>query len=322
MSRWVKRIGLGVVAVLAVGGGIAAVQWKAIQAHLTAGKFHAAGSPEEKSAVAGDLLASDAGVAKLVDVFRTGTPDECAAVSSALFALPPDDPRTAAVARQFLVAADSFNDAGRAEAVELLPLFRACDDPDRCRAVVKSGLKGANRAAALRYAVRPEYGLKAEVVPLLDDPTPEVRRAAMAAVGPAGAGEPAVGTEELFRWLNDADAEVRLLCEAALSTRGLEPEQIDAGRKLTHPDAAERLKLLIDLKRGRAFADPGPWLERLSRDPDPAVRAGAARVGYESDLRFTGWLDRLASDPDGTVRRIAAYHKDRAERLKQAGYRE
>jgi HEAT repeat protein len=192
---------------------------------------------------------------------------------------------------------------------------------DPCREIVKAGLGAENKRSAIRFAGT--LGLKAEVVPLLNDADAGVRRAAMAAVGPAGVGTPVIEAEELFRWLNDPDAEVRLLCEAALSTRGLEPEQIEAGRKLAHPDAGERLGLLIDLQRNRAaFRDLGPWLERLSRDPDPAVRAGAARVAYESKLEFTGWLDRLAGDPDGTVRRIAAYHKGRAEQLKQAGFRE
>ena len=67
--------------------------------------------------------------------------------------------------------------------------------------------------------------------------------------------------------------------------------------------------------------DPGPWLERLSRDADPAVRAGAARVACESKLAFAGWLDRLAKDdPDGTVRRIVLFHRTRAAELKQVGY--
>ena len=325
-----KRIGWGVAAVVAVAVSVVAWQWQPIRANLAAGKFHAATTPEDRTAAAEHLLSlGDAGVGKLVDVFRTGTADECAAVSAAVSNhvrdLPADDPKCAATLRPFLRASDSFNPAGTAEAVELLPLLSRCDDADtadRCKALVRAGLTGEHKAAAVRPAVHPDYGLKADVVPLLDDPAADVRRAAMAAVGPAG-GTEVVGTEDLFRWLNDADAEVRMLCEAALNTRGLDPDQIDAGRRLTHPEAGERLKLLLALQRGRGttFADPGPWLERLSRDPDPAVRAGAARVGYESRLRFGGWLDRLTADPDATVARIAAFHKGQAE-LKQAGWRE
>lgn len=326
-SRWVKPVGVCVAAVLAAAAGVTVWQWNAIQATMTAGKLRAAGTPEERTAVAEQLLASgEPGVAQLVDVFRTGTADECNAVADAIVNhlrdVPSDDPKCAAVCRPFLSACGSFNQSGADAAVELVPLFLRCgDSEEQCRAIVKAGLTGSNKASAVRFAVG--LGLKADVVPLLNDPAAEVRRAAMAAVGPAGAGAPVIEAEELFRWLNDPDAEVRLLCEAGLSTRGLEPEQIDAGRKLTHPDASERLKLLTDLQRNRtAFRDPGPWLERLSRDADPAVRAGAARVGYESKLEFGGWLDRMASDSDATVRRIAAYHKQRAEELRQAGLKE
>ena len=59
----------------------------------------------------------------------------------------------------------------------------------------------------------------------------------------------------------------------------------------------------------------------MSRDADPAVRAGAARVAYECKLAFAGWLDHLAKDdPDGTVRRIVQFHRSRAAELKQVGY--
>jgi hypothetical protein len=328
-SRWVKAVGFGVVGLLAAAGGLAAWQWPTIQANLTAGKLRSATTADERTAHAGQLLAAgEPGLAQLIQLFRTGTPDQCSATAEAVanhFRDTPDgDPRCAAVGRAFLAAAGTFNEAGTDAAVDLVPLFLRCGEPDaaeQCRGLVKAGLSGGNKATAVRFAVG--LGLKAEVVPLLNDPAAEVRRAAMAAVGPAGAGTPAVEAEELFRWLNDPDAEVRLLCEAGLSTRGLEPEHIEAGRKLTHPDPAERLDLLSDLQRNRAaFRDPGPWLERLSRDADPAVRAAVARVGYESRLPFAGWLDRLTADPDGTVRRIAAYHKQRAEELRQAGVRE
>jgi hypothetical protein len=266
-------------------------------------------------------------VNRLVDVLRTGTADECNAVADAvvnhLRDLPADDPRCAAVCRPLLAACDTFNPAGTDASVELVPLFLRCgtaDADERCKALVKAALAGRNKATAVRFAVG--LGLKGEVVPLLNDPDAEVRRAAMAAVGPAGA-RAVIETEELFHWLNDPDPEVRLVCEAALFTRGLDADHIDAGRKITHPDASERLTLLTDLQRNRtSFGDPGPWLERLSRDPDPAVRAGAARVGYESKLEFGGWLDRLTADPDATVRRIAAYHKQRADEVRQAGARE
>ena len=330
-----KRIGVGVAVLLAVGGGVVALNWTGLSARLTESKFRSAATDEARVELAAKLLDSgDAGVARLVEALRTGTPEQCAAVAAAVSAkladLSPDDPKFAAVCRPFLAACDTFSPDGSAAALDLVPAFLRLTDADaieRCRVLVKGGLAANStegKVRAVRLAMTPQMGLRAEVVPQLNDPAAEVRRVAVTAVGPPAVGGPVVETDELFRLLNDPDDEVRLLCEAALSTRGVEPEQIDAGRKLTHPEASERLTLLVDLERGRggAFRDPGPWLERLSRDPDPAVRAGAARVAFESKLTFAAWLDRLTQDSDPTVRRIAEFHRDRADRLKQAGHRE
>jgi hypothetical protein len=327
-TAWAKRIGLGVVAVLAVGGGFAAFNWPSLSARYTASQFHSATTDDARAELASKLLAAgESGHAQLVETLRTGTPEQCQAVVAAVAAKLKDDPQ-AAVCRPLLNACDSFNDSGRIAALDLVPDLLRCGEPDaveRCRTLVSGGL-GVTDAGAKRRAVRlaaaPQFGLKKEIVPLLKDQSAEVRREAMLAVGPLGIGEPVIEADDLFPWLNDVDDEVRMLCEAALSTRGLTPEQIDAGRKLTHPEASERLTLVLEIARGRngVFRDPGPWLERLSRDADPAVRAATARVAYESRLTFAGWLDRLADDPDPTVRQIAVYHRDRAEQLKQAGY--
>jgi hypothetical protein len=54
------------------------------------------------------------------------------------------------------------------------------------------------------------------------------------------------------------------------------------------------------------------WLGRLTADPDPAVRAGAARVAAARRADLGGRLEEMSrSDPDGTVRRIAAYYRDK-----------
>ena len=81
-----------------------------------------------------------------------------------------------------------------------------------------------------------------------------------------------------------------------------------------HPEPGERLKLLLDLRYDDDVADPEPWLERLARDPEPAVRAGAARVAVEvsADRRLAVpvWVGRLAdADPDPTVRRVADHFR-------------
>jgi len=72
--------------------------------------------------------------------------------------------------------------------------------------------------------------------------------------------------------------------------------------------------LLLDLRHDDDVADPEPWLERLGRDPDPGVRAGAARVAVElADERRVPapvWVGRLAdADPDATVRRVAHFYR-------------
>ena len=69
-----------------------------------------------------------------------------------------------------------------------------------------------------------------------------------------------------------------------------------------------------------SLGEPGPWLERLSRDGDPAVRAGAARVACERKLPFANWVRRLAmEDPDAGVRRVAGFHRGRMD-VQQAGH--
>src|SRR5262249_26046743 len=83
--------------------------------------------------------------------------------------------------------------------------------------------RAANRVQAVRLALRPELDLLESVVPLLNDPVPEVRRTAMLAVGPA---EEVIRTDALLRWLHDPDADVRKLCEKALRSRGLQEEHL------------------------------------------------------------------------------------------------
>lgn len=326
---WAKRVGVGVGVVVLVAGGFAAWNWNGISARMTAAKLRSATSDDARVELADKLIAAgEPGVTQLVEVLRAGTPEQCSAVVMAVSQhvkdLPPDDPKCVSVCQPILAACESFGDAGTMAVLDLIPELSR-QDAEACRTLIRAGLKssdGTARLRAIRLAAAPQFGLKKEVVPLLDDPTAEVRRAAMAAVGPLGIGEPVIEADDLFRWLNDPDAEVRMVCEAALSTRGLEPDLIDAGRKLTHPEAAERLTLLVDIQRRKTgvFRTPGPWLERLSRDTDPAVRAATAGVAYECRLAFAGWLDRLVDDPDPTVRQIAGYHRRRAEQFQQTGF--
>ena len=180
----------------------------------------------------------------------------------------------------------------------------------------------ADRVQAIRAVMKTPTELST-IVPLLADPVVDVRRAAILAVGPTPADGPTVvGPEELFPCLHDADRDVRELAVSALKSRGLDDGQVELARQLVSPNAADRLQLLHDLAIEHAtIPDPSPWLERLSRDPEPAVRAGTARVAHERRLRFTSWLDRLADhDPDPTVRQVAGWYRGRSEGVRQVGF--
>ena len=164
------------------------------------------------------------------------------------------------------------------------------------------------KVVALRLAAK-SGGLATESAKLLRDPDATVRLAAVVVLGPVPAGAaPLVSAEELAELLNDPDAAVAREVADALVARGLSPSQVAMAKQLRHPDPAERLSLLVDLAAGVA-PDAGPWLEHLSRDPDPAVRLGAARVAVEARGRRPEWLVRLAqSDADATVRQWAGYY--------------
>ena len=107
---------------------------------------------------------------------------------------------------------------------------------------------------------------------------------------------------------------MRKACRDALVARDRSDAEIALGRRLTHPDPTERLKLLLDLRYDDDVADPEPWLERLSRDSEPAVRAGAARVAVEvaliRNLSCPAWVGRVAdTDLHPTVRFVAAHYR-------------
>jgi hypothetical protein len=134
-----------------------------------------------------------------------------------------------------------------------------------------------------------------------------------APVTPVGhvAAEPEAD-DALFARLHDPAT--RAAAEAELRQRGRTDDQIQLGRQLASPDPADRLRLLLDLSAGDGVNDVGPWLERLSRDPEPAVRLGAARLACECKVVYAGWLDRLAdADPDPLVRQWAGYWRDKAK---------
>lgn len=258
-------------------------------------------------------------VPTLLRLFRHDEPGACAAARDGLEHLTrewaTDDPRRLAFARQFANAEPRFSTPGRQAALDLLPMVLACGDADvagKVKGMIATAAKSESvdlRVQAVAAALRPGVEALDAIAPLLADPDVGVRRAAVLALGPVPDGaKPVVSDEDLLRCLHDADAEVRRLCEMGLRSRGRTPRDIQLGRRYTAPDPAERQKLLLDLSDDDHL-DLTVWLERLTSDPDPAVRAGAARVAVERRADLGPRLGEMSrSDPDGTVRRIAGYY--------------
>jgi hypothetical protein len=161
--------------------------------------------------------------------------------------------------------------------------------------------EAGNRAQAIKMALNPSLDLAKPAALLLNDSAPEVRRAAMLAVGVA---KDAVMTDDLLPWLHDADADVRRLCELELRARGLQDNQLRLGRLITDPCSKKRLEVLSYLQgSGGSDLDAGVWLRHLSHDPAPEVRFAAIRVVKEDGLaELNDRIDQMArNDPSPTI---------------------
>jgi HEAT repeat protein len=269
-----------------------------------------------------------ASVPRLLGFLRKDDGNLCSAARSglekSLAAWGPKDPRSHALADRLLEEHPSFSTAGQMAALQLLPELLDSENVEtaaKARTVVAASLK--DKTAELRFlgisvASRPELNLLPAVVPLLDDPDANVRRAALLVLGPVretgagGAEQPLVSSDDLLRWLHDPDPEVRSICEMSLrsSGRGLRDRDIRMGRMLKSPDPMERLKLLLALPMEEDM-NLKAWLRRLSEDPDSAVRAGAARLAADRRVDFAERLEQMTqTDPDGTVRKIAEYYRN------------
>jgi len=170
------------------------------------------------------------------------------------------------------------------------------------------------RLRAIQIGLQPGMDLLEPVAGLLADPAPEVRRAAIVAVGPA---DKVVQDETLLPCLHDPDPEVRRLCEGALMGRGLGPDHLRLARLLTDSQAGQRIKVLEEIHNARDL-DPGIWLRRLSHDPAPSVRAAAIRaMCRQTAVDLTDRIDQMAhGDPSPSVCYIATYFlKDARARL-------
>lgn len=334
VSVMVRRLGLGCLGLMVFGSVLAVVFRAPLTARYAAQRLQGATTDDDRAHWADRLVGlDDTGRSYVISALHSSDASQREAMTAAidryLAGMEMSDPRAAGLSRSLMEQMGQGGEAGQAVLLPLVPRLMKSPEPDaiaRCRDLVRAGIQSGSSTAkiqSIQMALRPEMGLLADVPPLLNDADAEVRRAAMLAVGPTREdAQPVMADEELFRWLHDPDPEVRSLCSSALKTRGLDAEKIHYARQLTHPDPVERLKLLVDLRWGEeAIKDPGPWLERLSRDPDPAVRLGAARVTVECQLHFTTWLDRMAErDPDPSVRRWAGYYRGLANQVKPTGY--
>jgi HEAT repeat protein len=315
-----KKFAIICLGLLALGAGIAWWQRTALQCWYYAYRMQGAGA--EQRQVWAEQLADlgELAVPRLLACLTKDDEGLCDAARVGLERLArtwqPADGRGRELARRLFEENAAFSPAGKAAALELVPALINANGPEaaaRLKRFVVASLQSAapaERLAAVGVALRPEINLLEGVVPLLNDPVPEVRRAAMLALGPvADNAEPLISSDQLLRWLHDPDAEVQRSCEMALRGRGLSARDIHLGRLLSHPDPVERLSVLIELPRDDDFALV-KWLERLSKDPNSAVRAGAARVAGERGADFLERLDEMShTDPDSTVRRIAEHYR-------------
>lgn len=323
-KRW-KLVLLIFVAMLALTGGAAFSQRTALQTWYYAYRLEHTGA-EERRRWADKLVAQgEPAVPRLLTCLQKDDQALCEEVRGALERMLAEwgskDPRSGMLADKFFELHPNFSPAGQVAALQILPEILAAGGIEaaaKARTIVSAALK--DRMPEARYlgvllANRVELNLLPCVIPLLDDSDPRIRRAALMALGPiregpAGIEKPLVEADQLLRYLHDPDPEMRRLCEVMLvKSRGLSERVVNYGRQLTNPDPMERIKLLLELAE-EEDVDHRVWLQRLSEDPDSAVRAGAARVATERQIDFAEQLERMMqTDADGTVRKIAEYYR-------------
>lgn len=178
----------------------------------------------------------------------------------------------------------------------------------QAKAWVVAGLKDEHpsvRLAAVRLAVNPSVRTLELLPPMIHDHSSEVRHLVLLALGE---NETLLNTDTLCQLLQDSDAEVRGVCERALRVRGLSSAQVSLAKRMHDPQPLVRAEL-PDLLLGLSESDILLWMERLAKDPSPAVRAAAIRaMGSIGDLRFESMLRQVTEkETDATVREIALF---------------
>lgn len=315
---------------LLLATAVAAWQRTEIRARFAGYQLRSATGVSARLAAARKLLTlGGPGAARLADAVRLGPADVRAAVAEVVREADPTDPGIGTFAGRCGDAFASADPAGKVAFLDLVPCFLKGEDvsADTARGLVARGLNDESvdvLVAAISHAVRPEVGQFESAQSWLEHPSADVRRAAAIVLAPPPrVGPLSVRIELLFRRLHDEDEDVRALTAAGLKARGLSAAEIASGKRLVSPSARDRLELLFDLRWGGGAAkDPGPWLQRLAGDAEPAVRAGAVRVAVELGIVAAGgWVSALAErDPDPTVRRVAEYYRDRNPGIRPVGH--
>jgi hypothetical protein len=194
----------------------------------------------------------------------------------------------------------------------LLARFRP-GQPELFRELALDGIAAQDIALRVRGVrlvmhapLQTDTALVDKVLPLLKDSVPEVRRAALLAVG---LSEKHLSVDDLLPLLQDTDAEVRKVCEAALRCRGLQDIHIKLARLITDLRAGQRLQVVHHLRDAEDL-DAGVWLLRLSQDASPAVRAAAIRFAAEEPAAdFRDRLRQMATDdPSPSVQQLARFY--------------
>jgi hypothetical protein len=184
---------------------------------------------------------------------------------------------------------------------------------DVAQEMAERGLRHAApgaRVAALQLLGRGPMRKNKEVLekalPLLCDPEPAVRKAALVAFAP----ETELARDEIFLpLLHDADDEVQFWCETVLRKRGRSDDDIKIARLISHKDPAMRIRVPNLLQR-MPDLNIASWLRQMSQDPAPAVRAAAIRAaGDHPHVDLTERLREMAErDPSPAVRQNASFY--------------
>jgi hypothetical protein len=223
-----------------------------------------------------------------------------------------------ASAGQIVKAAAGARDNRRLPALQLAHRLMQCADSEpywpACRFLAREALKAPReeeRILAVKLAAYSALDLFDQLPPLLaeasGDPSSEVRTLALLTLG---SRDQLLPTESLLGYLHDRDRDLRLVAEQILRTRGLTATQLRLAKMLTHPDPGVRARVpdqILEVPE----VDSTIWLERLSRDTSPSVRAAVLRIAFQSEApQLRAWLRRVSEqDPSPTVQSIARYYQ-------------